>query len=64
MVQNQTYHLVINEQQRAFIERALQDVVVDIPSEPEEEIKLLYEMIFDLPQIEAANPGTLHGLCL
>lgn len=68
-----SYHLVINEQQRKFIEEALRQYPVDglsmqpgsgihISSE-REEFDLLLDMWSTMPQVEEKNPGILHGLC-
>lgn len=64
----QTYHIVINEQQRKIILAALRncspDFIDDCGDDATEELLTLVEMFNDLPEIEAANPGILHGLCL
>lgn len=64
----QTYNIVINEQQRKIILAALDncspDFIDDCGPDACDELDMLCEMIEDMPQVEAADPGILHGLCL
>lgn len=53
------YQIMINEEQRAIIERALA-----LSSPQDEEGQALLRMIIELPNDEREMPGVLHGLCL
>lgn len=62
----QTYQILINEEQRDIIHSALQRLIlVGYPdTEVPEELTLLEDMFKDIPEVEAGSPGILHGLCL
>lgn len=59
------YTIIINEAQRQRIQRALEVLdAVDPPNNnPNLEYEYLTDMVRDLPQEEAKNPGVGHGLC-
>lgn len=68
-----SYIINIHEYQRKIIEIALRNLSpeaiaeVEIPSfedGPAETIQSLLEMTADLPAVEAAHPGILHGFAL
>lgn len=68
-----SYHIQLAEYQRQIIERALEhlpfEAIADIPlpsfeDGPAEVILNLKQMTAELPEVEAANPGTLHGFAL
>jgi hypothetical protein len=62
------YTIMVNEEQRLIIERALTEAALDgvekRDPEEQEELELLVGMFTDLPAQEQENPGTLHGFCL
>lgn len=73
-----TYRIVMNEQQRKFIEDALKGLIgdadagtiPDVRGKPffltadYDELQTLYNMTRELPEIEKEHPRTLHGFCL
>lgn len=56
-----SYEVVISEEQRQIIERAL---TASAETAANEEASTLLEMVKGLPAVEAEHPGILHGLCL
>lgn len=71
------FNILINEHQRVaivlMIKHALETpaalvTLEHLPPDLEptalEDVKLLVEMLEDLPNIEAQHPGITHGLCL
>jgi len=61
-----TFTIQINEEQRAFLERATLLLLSSMPrtDESRDELHLLYGMLADLPKEEAESPGCLHGFTL
>lgn len=63
-----TYNIQINEEQRALMVRCIRALLQSndelIIPEDEEELELMRDMLQDLPEQEAAEPGSTHGLCL
>lgn len=62
------YNVLINETQRARIQRALEllderePLTGDDATDPD--LEFLLPCVRDLPKEESENPGILHGLCL
>ena len=68
-----SYNIQIAEYQRQIIEVALRSLPfeaiahIELPTYedgPSATVQSLADMIKELPVIEAAHPGTVHGLCL
>lgn len=62
----QTYKIIINEEQRQIMVRAIMAFVAanrhrteDILEEP----FLLLDMFRELPDLEPKDPGVMHGFC-
>jgi hypothetical protein len=56
-----SYELVINEEQRQALLFVIQTHGLDMPDTP---LEYWDAMLTELPQVEVANPGVLHGFCL
>jgi len=60
-----SYKVAISEDQRKIIAAALgYAVLIDEKWKHSEEARVMIEMLEELPQIEAAHPGILHGFAL
>lgn len=61
-----SYKVAISEEQRKIIAAALEYAVLKYGEEWKHsaEASVLVEMLAGLPQIEAQNPGILHGFAL
>lgn len=62
----QTYNIIIDEDQRLHILEALKlaGLAGQKIDPSKDSIVFLIEMLRDLPQNEASEPGCLHGFCL
>lgn len=59
----QTYNIIIDEDQRAHLVKALQ--IAKLPTSTDNDsVHLLLELLQSLPQLEADDPRVTHGLCL
>lgn len=59
----QTYNIIIDEDQRAHLVRAL--AAAKLPTNPDNDsVHLLLELLQGLPGLEKENPRITHGLCL
>lgn len=62
------YTIQINDEQRALILRAVRGLINSgdeiIIDSDRDELELLRDVLHELPANEAADPGTIHGLCL
>lgn len=67
------YDIHIDERQRKIIEIALKNLpfeaIAHLGVDPmhdslADEIHMFHSLVEELPEVEAAHPGTIHGLCL
>lgn len=60
------YQILVSEEQRVALIEALRAAGLGGSSSvgPEAPLEYWVEMLIDLPAVEAANPGSLHGFCL
>lgn len=58
-----SFSVMLDEAQRLLLVRALANLPLHHAPDPAE-LRLLQQMLEDLPAAEAASPGVLHGLCL
>lgn len=57
------YNVMINEEQRVLLANAMREYC-KTRDENEDEATLLLALLDELPEVEKADPGILHGLCL